>query len=445
MMRSLRQRAILSGLALSVLSILVGAFLLVTRVDEIAMRRFDTELAERHLQLVVALASPGEDADAIAAQLTNPLYDRPYSGQYWQVSIKDGPILTSRSLFDATLDVPEASADLRFGNGSGPDGDVRLAWRRITQDDGSALTVAVASSLSQFYAERWEVRKSMLAAFAIIGLLGLIIAVLQTSAVLRPLTTLRDDINKRWNSGETLDPTHYPEEVSPLVQDINTLLNRNRDILEQTRLQGADLAHALKTPSAILRNDLLRLSANGQDTKIASDALDRIDAQINRSLARVRAANLATPVHLRTNLRNSASRLARLFESVPENADRTLQLDVPADLNVSMDMQDLEEVLGNLIENALKFCKSRVVVSATPSATSAVIRVEDDGPGIPADDRKEAMRAGGRLDTASSGTGLGLAIASDVVRSYGGTLNLSASPSLGGLAVEIVVPTRLGL
>ncbi len=444
-MRSLRRRAIMSGILLSVLSILVGALVLVKRVDDIALRRFDTDLAERHLQLIVALANGALEADAIASELTNPLYERPYSGQYWQVTGGDGLILTSRSLFDAILSVPEATADLRFGNSAGPDGEVRLAWRQITPDGGAPLTVAVANSLSQLYAERWEVRKSMLAGFAIIGLLGLMIAVLQTSAVLRPLTTLRDEINQRWDSGETLDPGRYPEEVSPLVQDINTLLARNRNIIERTRLQGADLAHALKTPSAILRNELVNFASGGEQTAVAQEALDRIDAQIIRSLARVRAANFAAPVQTATNLRNSASRLTRLFESMPENAARTLRMDVPGDLKVSMDAQDVEEVLGNILENGLKFCRSQVNLSAFQTDRATVMKIEDDGPGVPAKDRIEALRPGGRLDTATRGTGLGLAIASDIVQAYGGTLELLDSSALGGLRVDITLPIRLGL
>ncbi|MES2846723.1 MAG: HAMP domain-containing sensor histidine kinase [Pseudomonadota bacterium] len=445
MTRSLRRRAILSGIGLSVLSILIGALVLVTRVDDIALRRFDAELAERHLQLVVALVNGGLEAGAIAAELTDPLYDRPYSGHYWQVMRSDGTILTSRSLFDALLTVPDAAPDLRFAGGLGPDGELRLVWRQVTLEDGTGLTVAVAHSMAQLYNERWEIRQSLLSGFAVVGLLGLIIAILQTTAVLRPLTALRQDITQRWDSAETLNPADYPEEVAPLVQDINILLDRNRDIIERTRRQGADLAHALKTPSAILRNELARLESAGQQVDVAKDALERIDAQIKRSLARVRAANLGAAVQVGANLRTSAERLARVFATLPDTRTRSLRLDVPSDLRVSMDAQDLEEVLGNLIENGMKFSRSTLVLSAHRTSDSTVITVEDDGPGIPEPDRIEALRPGGRLDTATNGTGLGLAIASDVVKAYGGTLTLGSSDQLGGLLARIDLPVRYGL
>ena len=444
-MRSLRSRAILWGLGLSALSILVGAVVLVTSVDDIALRRFDTDMAALHLQLTAAVTNGAVDADIIATELSDPLYERPYSGRYWQVTTSDGTIITSRSLFDTVLAVPAASRELQYSDAVGPDGAVRLAWRQITPDGEAPMVVAVANSMAQLYAEQWDIRQSLLSGFAIVGLLGLIIAIFQTSAILRPLSTLQKDINRRWDGNEGLDPADYPEEVSPLVSDINILLDRNRNLLERTRRQSADLAHALKTPSAILRNELSRFETAGQTIEIAEEALGRIDAQITRSLTRVRAANLGSPAQLGANLHQSLQRLDRAFTTLFANSEKILDLRVPPELRVSMDVQDVEEVLGNLLENALKFCRNMVVVSAHQTADATVIRIEDDGPGISAADRIEALRPGGRLDTATRGTGLGLAIASDVMTAYGGTLSLGQSSSLGGLLVVCNMPVRHGL
>ena len=444
-MRSLRSRAILWGLGLSALSILVGAVVLVTSVDDIALRRFDTDMAALHLQLTAAVTNGAVDADIIATELSDPLYERPYSGRYWQVTASDGTIITSRSLFDTVLAVPAASRELQYSDAVGPDGAVRLAWRQITPDGEAPMVVAVANSMAQLYAEQWDIRQSLLSGFAIVGLLGLIIAIFQTSAILRPLSTLQKDINRRWDGNEGLDPADYPEEVSPLVSDINILLDRNRNLLERTRRHSADLAHALKTPSAILRNELSRFETAGQTIEIAEEALGRIDAQITRSLTRVRAANLGSPAQLGANLHQSLQRLDRAFATLFANSEKILDLRVPPELRVSMDVQDVEEVLGNLLENALKFCRNMVVVSAHQTADATVIRIEDDGPGISAADRIEALRPGGRLDTATRGTGLGLAIASDVMTAYGGTLSLGQSSSLGGLLVVCNMPVRHGL
>jgi signal transduction histidine kinase len=444
-MRSMRHKAILSGIGLSIVSILVGAFVLVTTIDKIALRRFDADMAARHVQLTVAVLNGGLEADRIAGGLSDPLYDRPYSGRYWQVGTADGAFLTSRSLFDAVLQVPPASSDLRYTNETGPEGELRLAWRKITPDGEAPIVVAVANSMSEFYADRTEIRQSLLAAFAIVGLLGLILAILQTSAILRPLRSLRKDISRRWENNEALDPNDYPEEVSPLVNDINILLDRNQNIIGLNRKQGADLAHALKTPSAILRNELNRFEDAGQAVEIAQTALDRIDGQITRSLTRVRAANLGTRSQIGANLYKSLHRLDRALATLFAESQRALHIDVPVDLNISMDAQDLEEVLGNLLENAMRFCRNKVLVSTQLSAEKVIIRFEDDGPGIPETDRIEALRPGGRLDTATRGTGLGLAIASDIMQAYGGTLSLGQSASLGGLRVDCILPLRNGL
>jgi signal transduction histidine kinase len=444
-MRSLRSRAILSGIWLSVLSIFVGAVVLVTSVDDIALRRFDTDMAARHLQLTVALADDGLDADTIAAELTDPLYDRPYSGRYWQINALDGTIVTSRSLFDAVLTLPSATSELQYADSVGPDGQVRIAWRQITPEGNAPIVVAVASSLAELDQERWDIRRSLLTGFMVVGLLGMIMATLQTSAILRPLTTLQHDINQRWDSDAAIDPSSYPKEVAPLVNDINVLLKRNRDIIDRTRRQGADLAHALKTPSAILRNELHRFDHAGQTVNVAQDALDRIDAQITRSLTRVRAANIASAAPSGANLRGSLDRLTRAFATLFADNAHSLDVHVPLDLAVSMDAQDLEDVLGNILENGLKFCRTRVVVSAHRTEHITLVRIEDDGPGIPEPDRVEALRPGGRLDTATRGTGLGLAIASDIVNAYGGTLTLGQSANLGGLQVDCNLPVRHGL
>lgn len=445
MMRSLRTRAIFSGIGLSVLSILMGLVVLVTTVDETALRRFDADLSERHLQLVVAMVNSGLDAGTIGEAMTDPLYDRPYSGHYWQISAEDGLLLTSRSLFEAALDLPSAAPELRYFYGSGPDGPLRLAQRQITPEGQSPLVVAVAHSLAELNAERFDIRKSLLTGFASVGLMGLMIAIFQTSAALRPLTALRADIIHRWDNGETLEPDNYPSEVAPLVRDINILLARNRDIIDRSRRQGADLAHALKTPSAILRNELARIGKQIENTEIATDALDRIDAQIARSLARLRTANLAATSSTGTRLEMSALRLFRLFASIPDPKKPTLNIRVPARIRVAMDAQDLEEVLGNLLDNAMRMCRSQVDLSAVQADGKTLIVIEDDGPGISEADRELALRPGGQLDTATQGSGLGLAIASDLIEAYGGSLSLSTSAVLGGLRVEITVPDRHGL
>ncbi len=441
-MRSLRARAVVWGMALAVLSVLIGGGILYAGLDRIALDRFDKVLGERQAQLIAALATAGPDAEAIGIFLSDPAYDLPESGRYWQIN-GDGGVLSSRSLFDTTLAAPANASDApAFANALGPDGPIRIAAQTVSLESGGEWTVIVGKSLAALSEERIRLRQSLVAAFLLVGLLGLGNALLQTSAVLRPLATLRDEILRRWDGGEDLRPTDYPAEVVPLVSDINRLLQRNRDMFNRTREQGADLAHALKTPAAILRNELAALQAAGTDVRVAKEALDRIDSQILRSLARLRAVNAAAIALPQTQVRASVDRLARLFARLPEASQTEFRIDVGEGDQVAMDHHDLEEVIGNLLENAFRWRNRRVSLSTRRAGEALILTIEDDGPGIADDKRSEALRAGGRLDQQPSGTGLGLTIARDLVQAYGGTLTLDTSEKLGGLRVTLTLPTR---
>jgi len=439
-MQSLQRRVILGGVVWAVIAILVGGFALLSVFDQIANRRFNALLEERHTQIVVALAN-SEIPDQIGAFLNDPAYQRPYSGRYWQLNGPAGEVVASRSLFDTVLPLAEALApEPQIWTSDGPDGPVRGLRQTITLDDGSRWVVSVAAGVSALQAEREEMRMSVAIAFGFVGVLGIGAAALLTSLILKPLRKLSDDVVHRWDSGKPLDVGEYPSEVAPLVGDINQLIDRNREVIAQGRRQAADLAHALKTPSAALRNELVSISRKADGTAPLFDALDRIDAQIIRSLARMRAANASKVVNLRTDLGNSISRLRRLFGALPDTAQTSIMAKTPVELEVAADAQDVEELLGNVIENAVKWCDAQVVISTEAAGDMAVVQIEDDGPGIDPHYRETALTAGTRLDTAVPGTGLGLSISSDLARAYGGSLDLGASERLGGLAVSIRLP-----
>ncbi|MDD9978294.1 MAG: sensor histidine kinase, partial [Boseongicola sp.] len=300
--------------------------------------------------------------------------------------------------------------------------------------------VAVAENLSALTAERQEMRRSVTFAFGIVGAFGIFAAAFLTTSLLAPLRKLSDDVKRRWESGVDLKSDNYPKEVAPLVNDINGLLVRNRDIIERGRRQAADLAHALKTPAAALRNEIESLDANGTDTALLSGALDRIDAQIQRSLSRMRATTAANGVNLSTDVSNSVERLHRLFSKLPDSSDKSFHLE-NAQVSVAMDQQDLEELIGNLLENAFKWCASAVSICVQKADGQAKVLVEDDGPGIAPKDRSFALADGARLDTSVPGTGLGLSIANDLAKAYGGSLQLETSEKLGGLKVEVTLPS----
>ena len=441
-MLSLRKRAWISGGISALVSLAVGTLLLYSFLNQRVLDRFDRALAERHTQIVVALSSVGDDPGQLSTLLFDPQYQTPASGRYWQVTAPDGVIHVSPSLLDATLPMlATSSTDLALADTSSPEvEDVRIAQQEITLEDGSQWTVAVAESLGQLNADRSEMRQSLVLAFALVAVIGLASVLVQTAAIVRPLNRLRRDVSHRWERDEELSEAEYPEEVAPLVADINGLLQRNREIVSRSRRQAADLAHALKTPSAILRNELSVLAEGSHDMDKALEALDRVDAQLGRSLARLRAANSGEATQTRTDLSHSVDRFGRMFGMMAGREGKALAVACEPGLMIRMDQQDIEEVLGNLLDNALKWSRSKLALTAGKAPGGIEIVIEDDGPGIPEGDRAEAMKSGARLDTSKPGTGLGLAIAGDLLQAYGASLALEDSLSLGGLAVRITLP-----
>lgn len=443
-MLSLRKRAWISGGLSALVSLAVGTLILYSFLNQKVLDRFDRALVERHTQIVVALSSMAGDPGQLGKLLFDPQYQVPFSGRYWQATAPDGTIHSSASLLGAALPIPSpATTNLTIADGANAEvEEVRVAEQLITLEDGSTWTVAVAESLAQLNSERLETRRGLIAAFALVAVIGLASALLQTAAITRPLDRLRRDVAQRWDQDEELRETDYPEEVAPLVGDINGLLHRNREIVDRSRRQAADLAHALKTPTAILRNELTALAETSHDMGKALDALERVDAQLGRSLARLRAANTGEATQSKTDLSRSVDRFARLFGMMAGREGKSFSVACEPGLTVRMDPQDMEEILGNLLDNSLKWCRSALTLSARKRTGGIEVTVEDDGPGIPAADRTEAMRSGARLDTSKPGTGLGLAIASELLQAYGATVALEDSATLGGLAVRITLPQR---
>jgi signal transduction histidine kinase len=444
-MQSLRQRAWISGGLSTLAAVAIGTYLLYSFLGQKALERFDQTLIDRHTQIVAALSNYSDEPGQLSGLVFDPAYDTPSSGRYWQLIGPDKEIYTSASLLEATLRVPDSgSSKLGIYNVGGPDTEpYRIAHQLITLEDGRVWSVAVAEDVAELIADKTEMRRSLLLAFALVAAVGLFGTILQTALLLRPFDKLRQDVAHRWERDEFLNSAEYPEEVAPLVSDINTLLQRNRDMVQVSRGRAADLAHALKTPSAILRNELTLLAEEDRVVDKALAALDRLDAQLARSLARIRLSNSGETTFARTDMSGVVIRFSRLFGKMAERDGKQLKTECEPDLIIRIDAQDFEEVLGNVLDNALKWCRSTISLSARRLQDGIELVVEDDGPGIREKDRAEALRAGGRLDTATSGSGLGLAISTDLLKVYESSLELGDSAALGGLAVRIFIPLRL--
>jgi signal transduction histidine kinase len=438
-MKSLKRRAMAGAVLWTLLVFVIGVTAFLTLFDRITITRFDDVLMERLVQAQVALSYLPPTEESMSRLLVDPVYSRPYSGRYWQAeNPATGQLLVSRSLFDATLAPPVDTAEgANFWQGPGPGGQVRAVSDTVILEDGSSWTVTVAESVDALEAQRRIAANGSAAVFLLLGLLAVGAAALFTRAVLNPIERLSGEIENRWLTGTKLATDAYPDEIVPLVNDVNTLVERNHDIVARARRQAADLAHALKTPSAALRNELDAVSGAGVKLDGAMEALDRIDAQLKRTLIRMRAEYASNDVNSETSVAGSMRRLERLFRSSAGRDGVRLRWTAPDDLKLPLNPQDFEEAVGNLMDNAFKWTRSRIVVEAHVDGDRAVIEIHDDGPGVSPEEVDAILQPAYRIDTSTSGSGLGLAITNDLVRAYGGDLEIGRSEMLGGLMVRM--------
>jgi signal transduction histidine kinase len=277
--------------------------------------------------------------------------------------------------------------------------------------------------------------------FGVVVLALLALGLRQVRRALSPLDRLRERLAAIHAGGETVVAGEYPAEVQPLVDDLNVLLQQRDQAVRRAIAKAGDLAHGLKTPLAVLTQEAERARAAGQQE--LADSLDeqigRMRRQLEYHLAHARAAASGASVGTVASVRESAEGLVRTLTRL--HAARGLTMDVVVDPAhvVRVQREDLDEMLGNLMDNACKWTRSRVAVSSQAQAATVVISVEDDGPGVPPADRDVVLQRGVRADEAAPGTGLGLAIVRDLAQLYGGSIQLGDAAS-GGLRAVLTLP-----
>lgn len=371
----------------------------------------------------------------------------PNSGLYWQISGGEFEPWPSRSLWDRTLKLRGAADDdghfdseAHFYNSDQfPDEPIRIAERTvILPGSETRWTFAVASTTEEIDAQIQRVRLILVWSFAALGLGLIVMALLQIRYGLQPLRRVRAAISKLRTTGENRITEPLPSEVQPLVEELNWLLEHSEKQAEEARTHAGNLAHALKTPLTVLTN-----AATAQSPDL-SEAVFRetrtMQRHVDHHLARSRAVGRRAVGHARTDVRASAEAVRRAVERL--YPDGRLDIAGSKDAEVAIERQDLDEILGNLIENAAKYGGGSVFVTidTEPENENCIIWVEDDGQGIPATERSRIFDRGARLDTGKPGTGLGLSIVRDVAEIYGGGVSLGESEDLGGLLVELRLP-----
>jgi len=436
-----RRMIVVAALWISLL-LLAGGFALDRVLTRGIVENFDQQL-QFVLNAMIAASEIGPDGEV---RFTRPPADQrflePYSGAYFQISGEGQETFPSRSLWDRRLTADATHNDVELHKRDSfefADEPLRILERDVVLP-GSNVTwrFQVAQSRDAIDGQIRELRATLIRSFAALGAGLLVLAALQAFYGLWPLRRVRREVAAIRGGTQTRIAEDFPREVEPLVDEINELLAHSEAQAEEARRHAGNLAHALKTPLTVITNSATAHSPDLNDTVIREAAAMR--RQVDHHLARARAIGR----------RASAQARATVWDSVQavDRAVSTLYPDVTIDITgdkvaqIRVERQDLDEMLGNLVENAAKYGHGRVFVTVDPPVNGRVsIEIEDDGPGIAKAERDELFTRGKRLDTTGKpGTGLGLAIVRDVAEIYGGTVMLSESEDLGGLMVALSLP-----
>ena len=434
---SLGVRLVVAALAWLLLLLAAGggvlAFAFRGAVEEEFGRRLDAVL-----KTLIASVEVGPGATlAMTRPLGDPRFDRLYSGWYWQVTAPDGQQLRSRSLWDAALEPEAGGPDLQVRSMAGPNGEPLLVVERDVRFPGqsAATHVLVAGDRREVSG---GVRRFDILLASSLGLLGvgvMIAIVLQVRFGLRPLRDLSNDLRAVREGDAPRLRGRYPVEVAPLADGFNDVLDRDAELIERARTHVGNLAHALKTPLAVA-------SAEIQGDRDAATLRAQVEAMrrtIEHHLARARSSVGTGRFSPRVAVQPVAEAAAAVLSKI--HRERGLSIEVVAGDEAAFrgHREDLEEIIGNLLDNACKWAMRRVRLAAADRGDGLVIDVEDDGPGLDAAREAEFVGRGKRLDEKVPGWGLGLSIVSDLVDVHGGTLRFSRSP-LGGLRVTVTLP-----
>ncbi|MFQ3789260.1 sensor histidine kinase [Halomonas sp. A29] len=437
---SLGSRLILATLVVLVFALPLAGLGLAQHFRTNATNSFDRQL-EALLNVVIAGLAWDDVQQRLVQErdLGDPRFEQIFSGWYWQVSDGAERALTSRSLWDQRLPVEDTSEVIRHDLVGPRDMPLRAVERDIHLAPlETPLHISVAAPRQSLELELDRFTRLVVLSLAGLGLLVLAALALQVRWGLAPLRRMQVDLARVENGdAERLD-TRLPTELARLAGAMNGVLARDRRLMEHARHAAGNLAHALKTPVSVLTT-LADGIEEPRRTRIR-DELSRIDAAVRHHLARATTAGdigLAPRVAV-------AEVLAPILDGLKRLAMRrgvNLEHDLSDDLRVRMAPQDLQELVGNLLDNALRWANGRVRLCGQEESEGLWLCVEDDGPGMNEAQRQAAMGRGARLDEQRSGSGLGLAIVADLVTLHGGRLALDTSP-LGGLSARVWLPAR---
>src|SRR5690349_18270764 len=392
-----------------------------------AERAFDRRLNLYLRTLIAEVATPDEPPDRQFQSLGEPLFELPLSGWYWQITRIDSEkpdVRASRSLWDKKLPkltdtgIDLSAAGTRVAYVDGPEGQsLRMVERPVDLGADGKFLVGVAGDASEISDETRSFDYYLGGTFTALGIVLLLTTIFQVRFGLAPLNRISESIaDIRSGRAERLEG-QFPFEIAPLARETNALIDANREIVERARTHVGNLAHALKTPLSVMVNEATARGGDLLAVKVLQQA-DIMRDQVARHLERARLAARLTVVGNVTEVLPVVSALARTMEKIYLDRGIAIDVDAPKPVRFKGEQPDLEEMVGNLVDNACKWANSRVSVEVfaqgAGSGPAIHIVVDDDGPGLDADQREQVTRRGQRLDETKPGSGLGLSIVVDL-------------------------------
>ncbi|NBC19539.1 MAG: ATP-binding protein [Alphaproteobacteria bacterium] len=453
---SLARRLLIGAVVWCLVVLAGGAFALsaLYRAQTVSLLEEDLDATLVTLSRAVEYSPEGRLVTDKAKLPADRRYEIPLSGRYWAIITlrTDGSFGRDErppSLWDADPPIPPqlraraiASPGVSvFGDAEGPNGETLRVGVRVIRLETGDRRILLMSAADRHATDQGAQRFLILLVGAMIALAaGVLVAlVVQIRLALRPLARVQADVAAVREGQRTRLDDDYPSEVLPLAEEVNKLLDHNQEIVERARTHVGNLAHALKTPLAVLRNEAVGTTALDDVVRRQTAAMH---SNVEHYLERAHAAARAQTLSARTPIMPVLDGLVRLLNRLFAEKGITLSADLPPGEVFRGEKQDLEEMLGNLMENACKWAASRVEVSAEMTGRAGIeLHIDDDGPGLGEAEREQALKRGVRLDESAPGTGLGLSIVKELAELHSGELTLGESP-LGGLRASLRLPRR---
>jgi signal transduction histidine kinase len=450
---SLATRLFLSATAWVVIILALTGIVLSSVYRQASERAFDRRLNLYLRTLVAEVATPDEPPERQFQSLGEPLFDLPLSGWYWRIARTDSDkpeTRASRSLWDRKLShledqgVELSAAGVRQGYVDGPEGqNLRMVERPVDLGADGKFLVTVAGDATEIFEETRTFDYYLAGTFVALSIGLLLTTIFQVRFGLAPLKRISDAIaDIRSGRAERLEG-EFPVEIAPLARETNALIDANHQIVERARTHVGNLAHALKTPLSVIINEASAHEADPFAAKVLEQA-DLMRDQVAHHLQRARIAARVSIISTITEVAPVIDALRRTMDKIHRDRGLSIDAEIDAAAKFRGERQDLEEMVGNLVDNACKWAASRVFIGVDLERggdTGRVLRivVDDDGRGLDPAERVQVSRRGQRLDESKPGSGLGLSIVTDLAALYGGGLTLGAAP-IGGLRAELRLP-----